>query len=360
MVNRVYNFNAGPATLPLKVLEKAQQEFLDYRGTGMSILESSHRAKEFDDIINDANVLLKEVFNVPGEYKVLWLQGGASTQFYMMPSNIMRESADYVNTGVWSKKAIKEAKLYGKVNVVASSEDKNFSYIPKNIQFNDDASYAHISSNNTIFGTQWQKYPKTGDVPLICDMSSDFLSREVDIKNFGIIYAGAQKNLGPAGVTAVIIREDIIENSHENIPTMLKYKTHVNKNSMFNTPPCFAIYLCKLALEHMKSTGGIKEIEKKNEKKAKLIYNVIDKSEGFYKPHAQKDSRSLMNITFRLPSEELERKCFEEAKAKKLIGVKGHRSVGGMRASIYNAMTVEGSEKLAEFLTEFKEKNMEV
>ena len=360
MVNRVNNFNPGPATLPLPVLEKAQEEFLDYRGTGMSIMESSHRAKEFDDVINEACDLMKEILNIPSEYKILWLQGGASTQFYMVPSNIMQESADYVNTGTWSKKAIKEAKLYGNVNVVASSEDKNFSYIPKNIKFNDDASYAHISSNNTIYGTQWQDYPITGDVPLICDMSSDFLSREIDVKNFGIIYAGAQKNLGPAGVTAIIIRDDMIENSHENIPTMVKYQTHVKKNSMFNTPPSFPIYLCKLALEHMKSKGGIWEVEKKNEKKAKLIYDVLDKSDGFYKPHAAKDSRSLMNITFRLPTEELESKCFEEAKGLKLVGLKGHRSVGGMRASIYNAMSIEGCEKLAEFLIEFKEKNMEV
>ena len=360
MLNRVYNFNAGPATLPLPILETAQSEFLDYRGTGMSILESSHRAKEFDDIINEACSLLKDLLNIPTEYKVLWLQGGASTQFYMIPSNIMNESADYVNTGTWSTKAIKEAKLYGKVNVVASSEDDKFKYIPKNINFNNDASYAHISSNNTIYGTQWLDYPKTGDVPLICDMSSDFLSREINVKDFGIIYAGAQKNLGPAGVTAVIIREDIIESSHDNIPTMIKYKTHANKNSMFNTPPCFPIYLCKLALEYMKSSGGIKGVEQKNEKKAKLIYDVLDMSEGFYKPHAKKDSRSLMNITFRLPNEELEKKCVEEAKLLKLIGLKGHRSVGGMRASTYNAMSIEGCQKLADFLIEFKEKNMEV
>lgn len=355
---RIYNFNPGPATLPLEVLKKAKEEFLDYKGTGMSILETSHRSKEFDDIINEACSLLKEIYDVPSEYKVLWLQGGASTQFYMVPANLMIKEADYVNTGTWAKKAIKEAKFYGKVNVVATSEDKNFSYIPRNIEFNEDASYVHITSNNTIYGTQWHEYPNT-TAPLICDMSSDFLSRKIDIKKFGMIYAGAQKNLGPAGVTVVIINDELIQNSNENLPTMVKYKTHAEKNSLFNTPPCFAIYMCKLALEYMKSIGGIKEIEKRNERKARLIYDVIDKSNGFYKPHAQKDSRSLMNITFRLSDEELEARCVEEAKALKLVGLKGHRSVGGMRASLYNAMSVEGCEKLAEFLIEFKEKYAE-
>ena len=359
MVNRAYNFYAGPATLPLEVLETAQDELLDYKGTGISILEISHRSKEFDAVINDASALLREVFGVPDDYKILWLQGGASTQFYMVPANIMLEGkgADFVNTGTWSKKAIKEAKLFGDVNVVATSEDRNFCYIPKDLSFRPEASYVHIASNNTIFGTQWQKYPDTGDVPLVCDMSSDIMSRELDVKKFGIIFAGAQKNMGPAGVTMVVVREDLIERVKEDVPTMMKYKTHADKNSMFNTPPCFSIYISKLVLEWLKNNGGIKWIEERNRKKAKMLYDVIDGSDGFYKGHADTDSRSLMNVTYRLPTEELEAKCAQEATANKLIGLKGHRSVGGMRASIYNAMPVEGLEALCNFLKEFQEKN---
>ncbi len=359
MVKRVYNFNPGPATLPLQVLEKAQAELLDYKETGMSILETSHRSKEFDDVINEASSLLKELYGVPEDYKILWLQGGASTQFYMIPANLMLpgKSADYVNTGTWSKKAIKEGKLYGEVNVVASSEDKTFNYIPKGLKFNPNASYVHITSNNTIYGTQWQEYPDTGDVPLLCDMSSDILSRKVDVSKFGMIYGGAQKNMGPAGVTVIIIREDLIERGKEDLPTMMKYKTHAEKNSLFNTPSCFSIYLCKLVLDWIKENGGVAGIEARNREKANMLYNVIDESGGFYKGHAEKDSRSMMNVTYRLPSEELEAKCVAEGKARELIGLKGHRSVGGMRASIYNAMPVEGVKKLCEFLKEFQQSN---
>ncbi|UCG68148.1 MAG: 3-phosphoserine/phosphohydroxythreonine transaminase [Thermoplasmata archaeon] len=359
MVKRVYNFNPGPATLPLSVLEKAQTELLSYRDTGISILETSHRSKEFDDVISEASALLKEVYGVPDNYKVLWLQGGASTQFFMIPKNLMlsEKGADYVNTGTWSKKAIKEAKLLGDINVVASSEDRNFSYIPKDISYSPNASYVHITSNNTIFGTQWQEYPDCGDAPLVADMSSDILSRKVDIGKFGMMYAGAQKNMGPSGVTAIIIREDLISRGSDELPTMLKYKTHAEKDSLFNTPPSFSIYISKLVLEWVKENGGVEGAEQRNRQKAEMIYKVVDESGGYYTGHAEKDSRSMMNVTFRLPSDELGVKCVEEAKTQGLIGLKGHRSVGGMRASIYNAMPIEGAKKLAEFLKEFQENN---
>lgn len=352
---RAYNFNPGPAALPLPVLEKVKDELLDYHGTGMSILEISHRSKEFKTLLDVANELMRKIYNVPAEYKILWLQGGSSTQFYMVPANLMLDKpAEYVNTGTWSKKAIKEAKLYGDVKISASSEDKNFSYIPSNFSFGNDISYAHITSNNTINGTQWQKYPVVDNAPLVSDMCSDFLSRPVDIKKFGVIYASAQKNLGPAGVTVVIIREDLI-NLGKDLPTMISYKTHAEKNSAFNTPPTFSIYVCKLVLEWIKSIGGLPEIEKRNMKKASIVYNVIDKSNDFYKGHAEEDSRSKMNVTFRLPSEELEAECVTKGKDRSFVGIKGHRSVGGMRISLYNAVGVEAAEKVSEFLKEFQE-----
>jgi phosphoserine aminotransferase len=359
MVKRVYNFNPGPATLPTEILEKAQAELLDYKGTGISIMETSHRSKEYAAINDEASELLRELYKAPADYKVLWLQGGASTQFFMIPANLMLEGkgADYVNTGTWAKKAIKEAKLFGNVEVVASSEDKNFSYIPKDIKFNPGSSYAHITSNNTIFGTQWQGYPDIGEAPLTCDMSSDILSRDMDVKKFGLIYAGAQKNLGPAGVTALIIREDLIDRAKEDLPTMQRYKTHAEKSSTFNTPPCFAVYLCKLVMEWMKESGGVAGNERRNREKADMLYKVIDESNGFYRGHAEKDSRSMMNVTFRLPTEELGAKCVQEGLQNELLGLKGHRSVGGMRASIYNSMPVEGVKKLCEFLKEFQENN---
>jgi len=360
MAKRVYNFYAGPTALPLNALKKAQKELLDFSGTGMSILEISHRSKEYDEVHRKASNLVKDLMSLSDDYKVLWLQGGASTQFYMIPVNLKIDSKpmDYVNTGAWSKKAIKEAKLFGEVSIVASSEDENFSYIPENIEFNDNASFAHITSNNTIYGTEFDKFPKTHRaVPLICDMSSDIMDRVIDTKQFGVIYAGAQKNIGPAGVTLVIVREDLLDRVSDNTPTMQKWKTYANKDSLFNTPPCFSIYMCKLSLEYLKNLGGIKEIEKINRKKAKILYDVIDKSDGFYKGHAKPNSRSLMNVTFRLPTPELEEQCVNEAKKQNLIGLKGHRSVGGMRASIYNAMTLEGVQKLGDFLIKFKEKH---
>jgi len=360
MVKRVYNFYPGPATLPLPALEKAREELLDYNGLGLSVMELSHRSKEYAKIHEDATNLVKELMGLPDEYHVLWLQGGASTQFYMVPLNLRLEGKpmEYVNTGAWSKKAIKEAKFYGEVKVVASSEDENFSYIPKDIEFSENAAYAHITGNNTIYGTEYHEWPDTpNDVPLVCDMSSSFMDKVIDPKKFGVIYAGAQKNLGPAGVTLVIVREDLLKRVPEDTPTMQKWRTHAEKNSLFNTPPCWAIYICKLCLEYWKEQGGVPEIEKRNRKKAKILYDVIDKSNGFYKGHAKPDSRSLMNVTFNLETPELEDECVKEAEKRGLIGLRGHRSVGGMRASIYNAMTVEGVEKLAEFLKEFQEEH---
>jgi phosphoserine aminotransferase len=360
MTKRVYNFYAGPATLPLEVLKKAQKELLNWENTGMSLMEISHRSKQYDAMHKETSSLVKELMGLSDEYKVMWLQGGASTQFWMVPLNlrILGKPMEYVNTGTWATKAIKEAKFYGDVNVVASSEDEKFSYIPKNVKFSNKAAFAHITGNNTIYGTEYNTWPKTpANVPLVCDMSSNMMNKVIDSKMFGVIYAGAQKNIGPAGVTLVIVREDLLKRVPEETPTMQKWRTHVAKDSLFNTGPCWAIYICKLSLEYLKSIGGIPEIEKRNRQKAKLLYDVIDKSDGFYKGHAKPDSRSLMNVTFRLPTEELEQKCVEEALKLDFIGLKGHRSVGGMRASIYNAMTIEGVKKLSEFLIEFKENN---
>jgi phosphoserine aminotransferase len=360
MDKRVYNFYAGPATLPLPVLKKAQEELLNFRGSGMSILEISHRSKPYDEIHKKASELVKELMDIPNDYKILWLQGGASSQFFMVPLNLHLpgKPMEYVNTGNWAKKAIKEAKFYGEVKIVASSEDQKFSYIPQNVQFSNNAAFAHITGNETIGGIEWHDWPDVPNgVPLVCDMSSNFMNKVIDVKKFGVIYAGAQKNLGPAGVTVLIVREDLISRVVENTPTMLKWKTHVEKESLYNTPPCFAIYLCELVLEHLKKLGGIPAIEKQNRKKAKMIYDIIDNSNGFYKGVAKKKSRSLMNVTFNLSTPELEAKCVEEGKNKGLIGLKGHRDVGGMRASIYNAMSIEGVEALCNFLKEFQEKN---
>jgi phosphoserine aminotransferase len=360
MTKRVYNFYAGPATLPLPVLKKAQEELLDFQGTGMSVLEISHRSKEYDAVHKKASELLRELMGIPSGYKVLWLQGGASTQFFMAPLNLQQagKPMEYVHTGAWAKKAIKEAKFYGDVKIVASSEDQKFTYIPKNVTFSQNAALAHITGNETIGGIEWHEWPKVpSEVPLVCDMSSNFMDKVIDVNKFGLIYAGAQKNLGPAGVTVVIIREDLVNRVPETTPTMLKYKTHVEKDSLYNTCPCFSIYLCELVLEHLKSLGGVSAMEKQNHKKAKMVYDVIDKSNGFYKGVAQPESRSLMNITFNLATPELEAKCVDEAKKKGLIGLKGHRDVGGMRASVYNAMSLEGVEALCRFLTEYKEQN---
>ena len=342
------------------MLERARDEFLDFQGTGMSVMEISHRSKEWDKAMLEATDQVRRLMGVPDEYKIIWLGGGASTQFYMVPANLSQpgKKMEYVNTGTWATKAIKEAKFFGDVDVVASSEAEKFSYIPKDVKFSGNAAYAHITGNNTIYGTEWNEWPDAPkDVPLVCDMSSNLMDRVIDMKKFGVIYAGAQKNLGPAGVTLIIIREDLMDRVPEKTPTMMKWKTHANSDSMFNTPPVFAVYICKLSLDYLEELGGVKEMERINRKKAKLLYDAIDASGGFYKGHAKKDSRSLMNVTFTMASPELEDKFAEEAAGLDLIGLKGHRSVGGMRASIYNAMPLEGVQKLAQFMKEFQSKN---
>ncbi|QUH30960.1 3-phosphoserine/phosphohydroxythreonine transaminase [Vallitalea guaymasensis] len=359
-MNRVYNFSAGPSMLPIEVLEKASKEMTNYNNTGMSVMEMSHRSAAYQDIIDTAEKTLREIMNIPDNYKVLFLQGGASTQFAMIPLNLLTGSkkADYVNTGAWSKKAIAEAKKYGEVNVVASSEDKTFTYIPEldKETFTKDADYFHITSNNTIYGTKFNELPDVGDVPIVADMSSNILSEEVDVNKYGVIYAGAQKNMGPAGVTVVIIREDLIGDPQDITPTMLKYKTHSDKGSMFNTPPTYSIYVAGMVFEWIKELGGIGAIQKRNEEKAKLIYDYLDSSKLFKGTVAQKD-RSLMNIPFVLPTDELNAEFIKEAADRGMVNLKGHRTVGGMRASIYNAMPLEGVKKLVDFMKEFEENN---
>ena len=360
MGERIYNFNAGPAALPLPVLEEIQAEFLDFKGSGMSITEVSHRSSTFDEVINDAADRVKRLLNAGEDYKVLFLQGGASLQFSMVPMNLLADGqvADYVDTGTWSTKAIKEVEILGKqARVAASSEDKEFNYIPKNIAFNKDAAYAHITSNNTIRGTQWQSFPDTGPVPLISDMSSDILGRTFDIAPFGLIYAGAQKNVGPSGVTLVVIRQDMLARVPGDLPTMLKYTTFADKNSMFNTPPCFAVYVLQLVMKWIEETvGGLANMEKLNRQKAALLYDYLDKSD-FYNGTAAKEDRSIMNVTFLLQDSSLEGIFIEGALANGLVGLKGHRSVGGCRASIYNASTLEAVEALVSFMAEFERKH---
>lgn len=358
--NRIFNFNAGPAALPLPVLEEIQESLLDFAGSGMSIMEVSHRSKWFDAVINDAVERTKRLLGLGDRYEVLFIQGGASLQFCMVPMNFLSGGgqADYVNTGTWSTKAIKEAEIQGcDVKVVASSEDRNFAYIPKDIQFTPGAAYVHITSNNTIKGTQWASFPDTGDVPIVSDMSSDMMSRRLDVDRFGLIYAGAQKNIGPAGVCMVIVRKDMLDRVPDTIPTILKYTTFAAKNSMFNTPPCFAIYTVQLIMKWLEETvGGLENMEAHNVAKANRLYSLFDES-GFYTGTADRDSRSLMNVTFRLPNEDLEQKFVAEALAQGLGGLKGHRSVGGCRASIYNATTMAAIDALIGFMQEFERKN---
>ncbi len=359
MKGRVVNFNPGPATLPLSVLEKAQKELTNYGGEGLSILEMSHRSKTFDSILNEAIEDIKKVMGITDNYTVLFLQGGATAQFAAVPLNLAQKGkpALYINTGSWSKKAISEAKkLSIEYQVIASSDQDNFNHIPRNFNIDNNASYLHITSNNTIFGTQWQSYPESKEVPLVADMSSDFYCRRFDSRLFGLIYAGAQKNVGPAGVTIVIIRNDLLDRSPENIPTILNYKTFAEKNSLYNTPNCFGIYIVSLVMKWILDTGGIDKVEKINQQKAKLLYDTIDSS-NYYRPTAKSDSRSIMNITFRLPSEDLEKQFISEANAAGLVGLKGHRSVGGIRASIYNAMPLDGVEKLMDHMKKFQKSN---
>lgn len=354
--HRIHNFNAGPAALPLAVLEEVRDNFLDFNGSGMSITEVSHRSKWFDDVINDAVGRTRRLLNLDETWHVLFLQGGASLQFAMVPLNLLAEgdTADYINTGTWSTKAIKEARNLGKtIGVAASSEDRNFAYIPKNMDFSKDARYVHITSNNTIKGTQWARFPQTGGIPLVADMSSDFMSRPLDMSTFGLVYAGAQKNIGPAGVCMVLVRQDMLSRIPASLPAMLNYSTFTSSNSMYNTPPCFAVYMVQLVLRWLEeSIGGLSAMNLINQRKAQLLYGLLDGGE-FYRGTADTDSRSLMNVTFRLPSEDLEKAFIKEASDNGLGGLKGHRSVGGCRASIYNATRLESVEALVDFMQDF-------
>lgn len=359
-MERVFNFSAGPSALPEAVLRKAQTDLLNYRSAGMSVMEMSHRSKDYMAIIQAAESSLRELMHIPENYKVLFLQGGASMQFAMVPLNLMNKNkkADYVLTGVWAKKAFKEADRYGNVNVVASSEDKTFSYIPQldASKFDADADYFHITTNNTIYGTRYSQLPETGTVPLVADMSSDILSKNYDVSKFGLIYAGAQKNLGAAGVTVVIIREDLAGNVMDFTPTMLNYQTHIENESMFNTPPTFGIYICKLVFDWLKEMGGIDAIEKINIDKAKILYDYLDES-TLFRGTAEVADRSVMNVPFVTTSDELNDKFIKEATAAGFVQLKGHRSVGGMRASMYNAMPLEGVKQLVAFMKKFESDN---
>lgn len=356
--NRVYNFNPGPATLPLEVLKEAQAEFLNFNNSGMSILEISHRAKQYAEVHAKAKADIKELMGLGDDYEVLFCQGGASTQFAMVPLNFASKEhpGNYVLSGSFATKAYKEAELLGVGEIAASSKDREFRHIPTQdeLKINPEAAYVHLCYNNTIYGTEYHYVPDTKGVPLFADMSSDMLSRPVDFKKFDLIYAGVQKNLGPAGVVLVVAKKELLAKSPETLPTMFRYSTFLKKDSLYNTPPAFCIYMVGKVAAWIKAQGGLAEMEKRNKKKAALLYDAIDNSNGFYRGHADKDSRSFMNVTFRLPNEELEAKFVAEALANGLSGVKGHRSVGGMRASIYNAMPYEGALKLAEFMDKFR------
>ena len=359
-MSRVYNFSAGPAVLPEEVLKEAAEEMLDYKGTGMSVMEMSHRSKAFEEIITDAEQDLRDLMNIPDNYKVLFLQGGASQQFAMIPMNLMKNGvADYIVTGQWAKKAAKEAEKYGKVNCIASSENKTFSYIPdcSDLPVSEDADYVYICENNTIYGTKFKELPNTKGKTLVADVSSCFLSEPVDVSRYGIIYGGVQKNIGPAGVVIVIIREDLItEDVLPGTPTMLTYKTHADARSLYNTPPAYGIYICGKVFKWLKAQGGLEAMKERNEKKAKILYDFLDQSKLF-KGTVKKKDRSLMNVPFVTGDADLDAKFVKEAKAAGLENLKGHRSVGGMRASIYNAMPYKGVAALVEFMKKFEEEN---
>jgi len=358
-IHRIHNFNPGPAALPLSVLEEIREEFLDYKGTGMSIVEISHRSRVFEDVLGDAVQRTKRLLGLDKRFHVLFLQGGASLQFSMVPMNFLDDdlSADYVITGSWSEKAIEEARKLGKTaRVAASSEDRGFSCIPRQFDLDGSAAYLHLTSNNTIKGTQWTEFPESGAVPIVCDMSSDVMSRPFDAERFGFIYAGAQKNLGAAGVCMAIVREDMLERVPATLPSMLNYRIHASKNSLYNTPSCFAVYTVQLVLKWIEDTiGGIGKMAEINRKKAEALYARID-SGGFYRGTAAVDSRSKMNVTFRLPNEELEKRFVQEAEENGIVGIKGHRSVGGCRASLYNAVSLSSVEALVGFMKDFEEK----
>ncbi len=358
-MSRVYNFSAGPACLPEEVLKEAAAEMLDYNGSGMSVMEMSHRSKVYDEIIKTAEADLRELMGISDEYEVLFLQGGAWTQFSAIPMNLMKNGvADYIVTGQWAKKAWQEAGKYGKANKIASSEDETFSYIPdcSDLPIDDDADYVYICENNTIYGTKFWKLPNTKGKTLVADVSSCFLSEPVDVNKYGVIYGGVQKNIGPAGVTIVIIRKDLIRDDlDEKVPTMLKYKTHADAHSLFNTPPCYGIYICGKVFKWLKANGGLAAMKQRNEEKAKILYDFLDSS-SLFKGTVRKEDRSLMNVPFITGDEELDAKFVAESKAAGLENLKGHRSVGGMRASIYNAMPKAGVEKLVEFMRDFEKK----
>jgi len=357
---RIFNFSAGPAVLPVDVLEQAQRDLLSLPGVGMSILEISHRSKPFDEVIDGCDADLRTLAGISKDYHVLFLQGGASLQFSMVPMNLLaaQASADYIVTGAWSQKAVKEAKRVGGVKIAASTEGENFARVPRQqeLKLDPGAAYVHYTTNNTIFGTEFNYVPDAGSVPLVADASSDIFSGPIDVAKFGLIYAGAQKNLAPAGLTLVIVRDDLLKRTPSSLPTMLQYGVHVENKSMYNTPPVFAIYIMRLVLSWLIKQGGLAAIEKRNARKADTLYGEIDRT-GFYRGHASKDSRSRMNVTFRLPSEDLEKKFIKEATAAGLDGLKGHRSVGGLRASIYNAFPEEGVDALVQFMSEFERRN---
>jgi phosphoserine aminotransferase len=359
-MTRVFNFSAGPATLPEEVLRQAAEEMLDWHGSGQSVMEMSHRGKEYMAIHAQAEADLRELLAIPANYKVLFLQGGATLQFEMIPANLLRGlgKADYVHTGEWSKKAIKAAKLFGDVNVAASAEDRNFSYVPKQASWklNGDAAYVHICANETIGGVEYHWVPETGDVPLVADMSSNILSKPIDVSRYGLIYAGAQKNVGPAGLTIVIVREDLVGKGVPTPSTMLDYKTHVDNDSMYNTPPTYAVYIAGLVFQLLKRTGGLAAAEQRNVEKAALLYEALDAS-GFYTNPVAKEDRSRMNVPFTLANAELDDAFLKGAAARGMIQLKGHRSVGGMRASIYNAMPIEGVRALVDYMKEFEAKH---
>ncbi len=357
-MSRIYNFSAGPAMLPEEVLKTAAAEMLDYHDSGMSVMEMSHRSKIYQSIIDEAEADLRKLIGIPENYKVLFMQGGATLGFAMIPMNFMvKGKIDLINTGVWTKKALKDAKLFGEVNVVASGEENGFKQIPdvKSIKFNPDADYVYMCDNNTIYGTKFKEYPETGNVPLICDMSSCFLSEPIDVKKFGMIYAGAQKNVGPAGVTICIIRDDLLARTpRQPLPAYLDYRLHAENGSMYNTPPTYGIYICGLVFKWLLKEGGLAARKANNEKKAKILYDYLDSSK-FFKPYVDKDSRSLMNVTFRTPSDELDAEFLEGAKKYRFTNLKGHRSTGGLRASLYNAMPIAGVEALVKYMKEFEE-----
>ena len=360
-MSRVYNFSAGPAVLPEEVLREAAEEMMDYKGSGMSVMEMSHRSQVFDDIIKEAEQDLRDLMNIPDNYKVLFLQGGASQQFAMIPMNLMKNKvADYIVTGQWAKKAYQEAQKYGKANKIASSEDKTFSYIPdcSDLPISEDADYVYICENNTIYGTKIKKLPNTKGKLLVSDISSCFLSEPVDVAKYGILYGGVQKNIGPAGMVIAIVREDLItEDVLPGTPTMLTYKTHADAESLYNTPNCYCIYMCGKVFKWLKNMGGLEAMKERNEKKAAILYDFLDQSKMFHGTVVKED-RSLMNVPFVTGDKELDAKFVKEAKAAGLENLKGHRSVGGMRASIYNAMPIEGVEKLVEFMKKFEEENL--